>query len=197
MMPIYPWLLFVGLGLGSTQIARAADEAAALEAAARERASIEETHRFQSEILDARAQECRQRFATTRCLNQVSSERLKLQAQLKQREQVLNDAERYKRGLEETERNQEKAQARAKKMASLAPASETRASLPKPPPQPGGAPSTRSSPDTKSQLTDQQRSDNAGDYARKQAEAQVKRAEVAKRVAEKGVPKAPLPKPNS
>ena len=191
----YRGLLVLGLTLGLAQGVSTAGEVSNENAAVHERASIEETRRVQTEILDARATECRQKFATTHCLNQVSSERLKLQSKLKQREEVLNDAERRKRGLEQTERSQEKAQAHAQKMASIASAPEPRASLPKPLPLPGGTPSARGGPEAKSALTEQQRSDNARDYDRKQAQALAKRAEVAKRVLEKGAPQAPLPRP--
>ncbi len=193
---VYRWLLALCLATGFAQAVLAADDAFNEGAAAQERAAIEEARRVQTESLDARAKDCLQKFAITRCLNQVSSERLTMQRQLKQREEVLNDAQRHKRGLEQTERSREKAQAHAQKIESMASAPKTRTSLPKPPPRPGGTLSTRISSEPKSVLTDQQRIENARDYERKQTQALAKRAEVARRVLEKGAPRASLPAPS-
>lgn len=158
-----------------------------------ERAAIEATRRIETERLDARTRDCSQKFATTRCLDQVRGERLSMEAQLRQREEVLNAAQRQQRGQEQLVRSQEKAQMHAEKLASIPATPEKRAFFPKPPAAPGGEPSLRATSSTKLLLTPEERSANVRDYERKHAQAQAKRAEVAKRIKEKGDKKAPLP----
>ena len=177
--------LVAGLWVGLVSAGLAADE----------RTEIEETRRLQTERFDAQARDCATQFATTRCQDKVRAERLRLEAQIRQRETVLNDAERQLRGQEQMERNRVRAEAHALKLSSPELVGEQRTLPPKAAPQPGGTAQTPRVSESKTLLTEAQRSLNARSYERKQAQALTKRAEIAKKTQEKGASKAPLPTP--
>ncbi len=180
---LYHWALVAGLWICLLPAVHAADE----------RAILEETRRVQTERLDAQARDCATRFATTRCQDKTRAERLRIEAQLRQREAVLNDAERQLRAQEQLERNRQKADAHAQKFSSSSAAPERRALTPKAAPQPGGIPRADGAQEVSTPLTEAQRRMNASNYERKQAQALAKRAEVAKNIKAKGASKTPLP----
>ena len=173
-----------------------ADETQVASDADTQRAAIEETRRTQTQRLDALAKDCEHKFAVTRCLDQVHTERLAIEGKLNRQEAVLNDAQRLERGQEQKERNREKAAAHAEKMAKLASEPPPPVKQPKLVAQPT-APARPSLPAAAKEpaLSAQERSTRAKDYQRKQADAAAKRAEVAKRLKEVGPKKPPLPKP--
>jgi hypothetical protein len=187
-------LLAVGLTIACMATLVLAQDAPDNSTADKERAAIEETRRIYTEKLDAQAKLCEHKFAVTGCLALVRSERLGMEAQLKQREEILNDAQRQQRAQEQLERSREKARAHAQKMESPPAVSEPRSSSPKAPPKPGDLVLPRSAPAP--QFTEQERSANARDYMQKQAQANAKREELAKKIKDKGPSSAPsLPTP--
>lgn len=162
-----------------------------------QRAAIEEIRRNQTQRLDALAKDCERKFAVTRCLDQVHAERLAIERKLNRQETLLNDVQRQERGLEQTERNREKAAAQSEKMANLASAPVVQTKQPKLA-APPGAQATPRQPVSAAQeplLSVSERSAHVKDYQRKQADAIAKRAEVAKRLKDAGVKKPSLPKP--
>ena len=162
-----------------------------------QRVAIEESRRNQSQRLDARTTDCAQKFAVTRCLEQVHQERLQAEGNLNRQEAVLNDAQRLERGRERMERNREKAVAHAEKMVNLARQTATSPKQPKPLAEPT-APARQGFTDASkaSVPSTQERSANTKNYARKQEDATAKRAEVAKRLREAGTTKPSLPQPD-
>ena len=191
--PFLGLALLAWLGIGPVAYA---NEAPAASDADAQRAVIEETRRIQTQRLDALARDCERKFAVTRCLDQVHTERLAIEGKLNRQEILLNDAQRQERGREQRERNREKAAAQAEKMANLASASPAQVKQPKLAPQPSAAASARQPAGAKEPaLSAPERSARAKDYQRKQADAIAKRAEVAKRLKEARAKKPSLPKP--
>jgi colicin import membrane protein len=162
-----------------------------------QRAAIEEARHSQTQLLDAMARNCERKFAVTRCLEQVRAERLEIERGLKRQETLLNDAQRLARGREQKERNREKATAYAERMADLTNAASSQAKQPKQIPRPRD-PNTQPRPPAGPKtpvLTAQARDAHVKAYQRKQADANTKRAEVAKRVQDAGAKKPSLPRP--
>lgn len=162
-----------------------------------QRVAIEESRRNQAQRLDARTKDCAQKFAVTRCLEQVHQERLQAEGNLNRQEAVLNDAQRLERGRERMERNREKVAVHAEKMANLARETATGPKQPKALAEPT-APARQGLTDASkaSVPSTQERNANTKNYARKQEDATAKRAEVAKRLKEAGTKKPSLPKPD-
>ena len=162
-----------------------------------QRASIEDSRRSQMQRLDARAKDCEPKFAVTRCLGQVHSERLEVEGKLKRQEMALNDAQRLERGREQKERNKEKAAVHAEKMAALGGEVTTDRNQSKRVARPT-APARQSVPAAAKEpfLSAQERSTNVNDYERKQRDVVAKRAEVANRLKDAGAKKPSLPKPD-
>ncbi len=173
-----------------------ADERQVASGADAQRAVIEESRRTHTLRLDVLAKDCERKFAVTRCLDLVQTERLAIEGKLNRQETLLNDAQRQERGREQKERNREKAAAQAEKMANLASGSPVQAKQPKLASQPSAAASARQPAIGKeSALSAPERSARVKDYQRKQADAIAKRAEVAKRLKDSGVKKHSLPTP--
>ena len=191
----------VGLSLlfalaGTWQMVHA-DEPVRVSDADAQRTAIEESRRDQSQRLDTLAKGCERKFAVTRCLEQVHSERLLVEGKLNRQEAALNDAQRVERGREQKERNREKAAVHAEKMATLDNEAATGPKQPKRVAQPT-TPARESLPAAVKEpvLSAQERSTNARDYERKQVDAIAKRAEVVKRLKDAGAKKPSLPKPD-
>lgn len=162
-----------------------------------QRAAIEEERRTETQGFDALAKNCERKFAVTRCLEHVQTLRLAVERKLNRQEAMLNDAQRQERAREQNERNREKAAAHVEKIAKLAKETPLNVRQPKPPP-PKADPTRPSQPAGAKEptLSAQERSANAREYNRRQAQAVAKRAEVAKRVKETGAKKMALPKPD-
>ena len=185
------------LALSGAQPMVYADEPARVSDADTQRTAIEESRRSQTQRLGTLARGCERKFAVTRCLDQVHSERLEVEGKLNLQEMALNDAQRLERGREQAEHNQEKAAVHAEKMANLARETATGPKQPNRVAQPS-APARQSSPAAAKEpmLSAEERSANAHDYERKQVDAIAKRAEVAKRLKNAGAKKPSLPKPD-
>ena len=191
-LPALVLLTYLGAGFGAY-----AEETAADLDLASQRTAIDETRRIQTQRLDALAKDCDRKFAVTRCLEQVRLERLAIEGKLNRQETLLNDAQRQARGREQEERNREKAVAHAQKMAGETGAAHLQPRQAKPVPQSRelkGEPRPPTGPKTPV-LTAQARDAHVKAYQRKQADANTKRAEVAKRVQDDGAKKPSLPKP--
>ena len=161
------------------------------------RALIEDTRRTQTQRLNALDKDCERKFAVTRCLDQVRTERLEMEGRLNRQETVLNDAQRLERAREQKERSQEKLAAHAQKLAKLTsepPPPVKQPKLAAQPTSPGR--NTALNADKEPALSAQERSARAQDYQRKQADAAAKRAEVAMRLKDAGAKKPSLPKPD-
>jgi hypothetical protein len=193
-LPAFILVSLMVTGAGSDASASEAPDSVNADA---QRASIEESRRVQTQRLDSMAKDCERRFSTTRCLEQVRTERLAIEGKLNRQEALLNDAQRRERGREQEERIRDKAAAHAEKLKDMAKAPEPMPKQAKPAPQPTGQANVRPPVSAKEPvLSVQERSAHAREYQRKQADALAKRAEVAKRLKDAGPKKNALPKPD-
>lgn len=198
------WLCLVG-----ATAAWAQDPSAALASAdAAEFQRIEATRARETAAMDAQESACYQRFAVSSCLTEVQSRRRAMLANLRQQEAVLHEREFAERGAEQRRLSQQKVlerqqreeelrashaqadradklQAQKDKQAEHAAMAQPRAASAGPAtPQPTGP-------------TAAEQAAKRDSYARKLAEAEKKRQEIAKRLADKaGKGAAPLPVPN-
>jgi hypothetical protein len=164
---------------------------------------IEATRASESAALDAEESACYQRFAVSGCLKGVQSRRRAMLAGLRRQEAVLHEREFAERAAEQRARNlqkiaerkqqeegqrsgdaeaeqREKLQAQKDKQADHATkARQPQASAPPAPHTSGPTPAEQAA--------------NRDSYARKQADAQKKREEIARRQS-KSVAPLPLPK---
>jgi hypothetical protein len=190
--------------VGLTAWAQAVPAPLAAEAAS-EAERIESTRTTQAAALDAEEAACYQRFAVSGCLNDVRSKRRAMQAALRRQEAALHEREFAERAAEQRARNQkkreereqseqelrrgngdsdraEKLQAQQDKLTRhLAPRQQPQASNPVAPQATGPTPAEQAA--------------NRASFARKQAEADKKRQEIAQRATGKASAPRPLPVP--
>lgn len=156
-------------------------------------------------LYDAQEAACYDRFAVNHCLKDVQSRRHATQADLQRQETSLHDSERLQKGAEQLRLLEQKAQERKQKEQQAQQAhSEGQAAATLQAPRQAPLPQTAASVPADSRqetpgasgpsLAEQAR--NRESYAAKQAEAEKKRQEIAKRLqgkANKPVPRLPAP----
>ena len=166
---------------------------------------IEETRSAEMAALAAEETACYQRFAVNDCLKKVQSRRRILEATLKRREALLHDAERQQQAAEQRQRAAQKAQERQQQEAETAARKNSareadllRAQQEKQAAHASGtaSPAPPASPGATGPTPAEQAASRESFFA-KQAAAEKKRQEIAKRLADKKtakpVPSLPLP----
>jgi hypothetical protein len=164
---------------------------------------IEETRARETALLDAQEATCYQRFSVNDCLKKVQSARRALLADLKRQETRLHDRERMQQGADQLQRAQQKAldrkqaeteaqenpgQAEEKLQAQHDKQTEHAAKGATVPATPGAAQPTGPSAAEQAAFRES--------YNAKQAAAEKKRQDIAKRLKDKGSkPVPPLPVP--
>ena len=173
-----------------------------------ERAAIASSRASESAKFDALEAECYERFAVNSCLSKVQVQRRATLAEIKRREQVLNDAERMQRGAAQIRLNEEKAQEKLQKDIEAARTDNAAAQTERQKAQDSqrldhanAAKTASSAPRTQPALAAPVDNGAArSEYERKQREAIKRRADAEKRQSEKAAataskPTKPLPIP--
>ena len=173
--------------------------------AAEEYQSIEAVRLREGALLDAQEAECYQRFAVNDCLKKVKSRRIALMADLKRQENQIHARERRLQGAEALERANQKALDRQQKQqesqagdGALRTQEKLQAQQEKQAEHAARAASDLApvSPGAPAGPTPEEQAQSRTRYESKQANAEKKRLEMGKRLAEKsGKPAKPLPVP--
>ena len=173
--------------------------------AAEEYPSIEAVRLREGALLDAQEADCYQRFAVNDCLKKVKSRRIALMADLKRQENQIHARERRLQGAEALQRANQKALDRQQKQQerqagddALRTQEKLQAQQEKQAEHAARAASDLAtvSPGAPEGPTPEEQAQSRARYESKQANAEKKRLEMAKRLAEKsGKPAKPLPVP--
>ncbi len=173
--------------------------------AAEEYQSIEAVRLREGALLDAQEADCYQRFAVNDCLKKVKSRRIALMADLKRQENQIHARERRLQGAEALERANQKALDRQQKQqesqagdGALRTQEKLQAQQEKQAEHAARAASDLApvSPGAPEGPTPEEQAQSRARYESKQANAEKKRLEMAKRLAEKsGKSAKPLPVP--
>lgn len=179
-----------------------------LEGVAAEFEGIQATRARETAALDAEEAACYQRFAVSGCVKEVQSRRRAMLANLRRQEATLHERESAQRGAAQRARSQQKAADKKLQDAQLLAdhsgddaaqklpvQHEKRAEYATRTPQPSAS-VTSTAASQAGAPTPAEQAANRNSFARKQADAQKKRQEIAKRLADKGGKSAaPLPLP--
>ncbi len=196
-----PGLLLALSTLWAAQVLAQSDVAGTVSDAGAERSRIEEARTTEMAALASEEAACYQRFAVNDCLKKVQSRRRVLDAALKRREALLHDAERRQQATDEAQRLAQKAQEKQQQDAEVAARHDAtrQAELLQAQQEKQAAHAARavSAPQAAashaaSGLTPAEQAASRDSYAAKQAAAEKKRQEIARRLADKKAVK-PLP----
>jgi hypothetical protein len=180
------------------------DPVAGLHSADAESQRIEAERARQNAVFDGQAAACYQRFAVNACLSQVESGRRAVLTDLKRQEAILHDSQRLQKGAEQlrltekkgAERKQKELDAQAEDGAATAREKQQAQQDKKARHAAKASGHDAKAPNAPTGPNASQQAEYRDGYARKQAEAEKKRQEVARRLKEKSsAPALPLPLP--
>jgi colicin import membrane protein len=204
-MSMFQWRALAAVAV---VIGQAASQAQETSPDAAEFQRIEATRARETAVYDAQEAACARRFAVSGCVKEVQSQRRAMLANLRRQEATLHERQLAEQGAAQRRLSAQKLQERQQQDAQLQADSTGQGAADKlqvqkdkqaehaaKPAMAGASAAASASLPAATGLSAAEQTANRGSYARKQAEAEKKRQDIAKRLADKGPGAAPLPLP--